>query len=240
MSWRCISILGAVLLGCGGGGGDSVSLDDLSGELAAASCERTFACCDAAEIESELGFFDVETEGECSTVIGAFIEQFLVPGLRSGVASGRLVYHGDRMGACLSLLRSVGCDELVEGDALSLFGLGCEDPFEGQVANGDACAIDEECATDFCIGESQDFEGNVTEGVCGDAPGAGEPCADFDCAEGAWCDSSDPEGPTCAEPQDDGASCFSDEECASDNCFDDDDFDGEPGMCSGEPYCDGV
>lgn len=226
-----------VLLACGGGGG-SVELAELGNELAEASCSRSFECCDAAELMEQYGFFDIETEAECVTVIAGFTQQFLVGQLEASVASGRVVYHADRMGACLDLMRSMSCEELATSMNSELVaGLGCDDPFEGTVANGSACASDEECTSDFCDGESMDFEGNVTEGTCAAAPGAGTACSeDYECAEGAWCDVAATDGPTCAAPQAAGADCSSDDECASGNCAGDD----NARTCSDDLVCDGV
>lgn len=240
MRFLSASTMTVLLVACGGGD-SSVSLDELATELASASCERSFSCCDAAEIEAQFGFFDIETEAECTMVIAGFAEQFLIPQLEAGVESGRIVYHGDRMGACLSLMRSLECGAELEGAGSPLLGISCEDPFEGQVANGDACASDEECQSDTCIGETMDFEGNTTEGTCGNAPPVGSPCTeDFECAEGAWCDSGSGSTPTCAAPQDAGAECFSGEQCDSGNCDDPDTMDGNPGTCSSELVCDGM
>lgn len=230
-----------LLLACGGGGSDEVAIDDLSAELAAASCHRIFECCDDAEVEQELGFFDAKTEDECVTVISGFSEQFFVPPLRAGIEQGRITYHPDRMADCIATFRSLECDEPVDDTGVGLAGIGCEDPFEGHLADGEACATDEECANDSCLGDSIDFQGNVTQGICGDPPVDGESCGNNEeCAGGSWCDTGAPDGATCVEPLADGADCRSDNQCASGHCDDPDTTDAMPGTCSSEPYCDGA
>lgn len=233
-----------VAAGCGGdddgGGGGDVELDELSPIVASYQCDALFRCCDSAELEEELGFFDAETEEECTMVYAAFIEGFLVESLQASVDSGRLVYHADRMGACIDHLNGLSCEERAMSVSDSGFAAaGCQDPFEGQVANGDACASDEECQSDWCDGDSMDFEGNVTEGVCGDPPGQGDACPDFECTGDTYCELAD-NGGTCHAKLSEGSDCFSDDECASDNCVDDNPDDDMPGTCSGEYQCDGM
>jgi hypothetical protein len=243
MGWWKVSVLGVVLGGCGCGDGDDeggVSMDELAAELAAARCERAFACCEPAEREAELGFFNIESEEACTTFLAGLLEEFHRPRLEAAIDSGRIVYHPARMEACLSLMRSIDCGGDVDIDSPHALGDGCEDPFEGQVPPGGLCATDEECAEGVCIGESHDLEGNMIRGMCGELPEAGRPCAHFECAEGAWCDGPHAGGPTCAAPQPDGADCFSPRECASGNCADDNPGDRTPGECVGEPYCDGA
>lgn len=223
---------------CGGGGGGSVAVSQIGDEMGEVLCARMFECCDAAELMDNLGFFDVETQAECESFYAGFVGGLLEPQIQASIDAGRLRYDGDRMGACLDLLASMSCGEFGLAFATDEPWGGCADPFEGLVAAGMPCANDMECASDYCDGDSTDFEGNVTEGTCGTLPGIGQACPDFDCASGAYCSFEQGED-ICQATLSAGSECFSDDECASGNCAGDDNT-GAAGMCSATPTCDGV
>lgn len=208
--------------GCGGG--DGISPDQLAGEMGSAMCARFAECCTAEEfMEETLG---AEDETECRQLFTGLFGALVTPVLEDSIASGRVVYHADRMGDCLDLMRSLSCTELNELEE-DVWLVGCQDPFEGQVAIGGECANDWDCVSEYCSGDSTDFEGNVTFGACANAPAIGQPCDDFECAGGAYCD-----GGTCQALLSDGATCSSGDDCASGGC--------DGNVCGPQTTCDGV
>lgn len=178
-------------------------------------------------MEQTLG---ADSEAECRALFSGFVGELLVPVLEDSIADGRVVYHGDRMGACLDLMAAMSCDEsavAIEGD---IIWSGCQDPFEGQVALGGDCAQDFDCVSEYCSGDSTDFEGNVTFGLCADYPAIGQPCDDFTCGPDAYCESG--ATPTCQALLSDGSACTDGEDCASSGC--------NGGVCGAPTTCDGV
>ncbi len=217
----------ALLSACGGGGGGGVSPSEFPAAIAEVTCSRLAECCTTEEFMDEtLGSDD---EAECKAIFTGF-GGLLADVIEDSVAAGRLIYHGDRVQTCLDVIAGLSCaDFQTEAD---IEGSACQDPFEGLVENGGECANDFDCVSNYCSGDSLDFEGNIMFGACIDAPVAGQPCDDNDCADGAFCDRSG-ETPTCAPLLADGASCNLSSECLSDNCDD-------TGTCSAERTCDGM
>jgi hypothetical protein len=236
-------LLGVMMVGCGGGGDDDdgpVPPDRVGEELGQANCERLFDCCDAQELMDELGIANVDTVQECAALYAGFASSFFEPKIEAAIASGRLVYHADRMRACIAALEAMSCSE----SAMAMnsdFGefTGCADPFEGQVPDGMPCADDMECQSDFCRGDSTDFQGNVTEGVCGPPPTAGVECDFSECATGFYCEFG-ATGQTCVAVKAAGAACDNDEQCQTDNCEGADPVNEIPGTCSPTYRCDGM
>jgi hypothetical protein len=231
MKIRAFTLVFVWLNACGGGGGGgSVAPDQIGAELGGATCERLFECCDAEELMEQLGLFDISTVEECTSFFAGFVGGFLGPQIDAAVASGRLVYHGDRMADCVAGLRALPCDELAEAMTGDDFLALCANPFEGQVGDGGACGSDLECQSATCTGDSMDFEGNVIEGACGPPPGAGDACDLGSCGAGLYCE-FDQAGEVCAEARPAGSSCLSDDECVTGNC--------DVDVCSAEYSCDG-
>lgn len=236
----CTALLSSflVLSACGGGG--SVELSDLAAETGAVTCAQLFDCCTAEELMAELDFGNIETEEQCVDFYASFIGGLLTPRLQASVDSGRMVYDAEAAGACFDIMGSMSCSEFGASWADDAdLPPGCSDFFLGQQADGQPCAGDEECQNDYCVGDTMDFEGNTTEGVCGSKPGLGDDCSDdYECAEG-YC-AADQGAWICKSRQEAGAACNSDEECVSDQCAGGDPQNGTPGTCASEPVCNGV
>lgn len=226
VSWLSLSLFAAA---CDGGGGGSVPPDQLGVEMGSAMCAHFAECCTVEEfMDQTLG---AENEEECRALYAGFVGGLLVPVLEDSIAAGRVVYHGDRMAGCLDLMRSLSCSDFNELEAAdSPWLVGCQDPFEGQVAIGGECANDWDCVSEYCSGESTDFDGNVTFGACANAPSIGQPCDDFECADNAYCESGPT--PTCQALLSDGSACSSGDDCASGGC--------EGSVCGPPTTCDGV
>lgn len=221
-------ILGLAACSDGGSGGGTVSPDQLAGVLGHSTCSKLSACCTQQEfMDQTLG---TTNEAQCEALIAGLVESVLSKTLKSSIDAGRVIYHADRMGDCIAVIDAASCTEYqaLNNGSGSFVGSGCEDPFEGRVANGGDCANDFDCTSEFCSGDSTDTNGNITFGKCIVAPTAGQPCDDTECGGNTFCD-----GGTCATRKPDGATCSTKDECASNGC------NGSPGSCGVSMTCDG-
>jgi hypothetical protein len=121
-------------------------------------CELAFDCCTDAEREALSVGVEFEDAAACAATLDA-----LLAGLRADVLAaidaGRIRYDAAAAARCVDSVEALGCDALdVEPPA-------CRAPILiGLVANGDACAIDEECAGGLC-----------EDDACATAPEVDEP-----------------------------------------------------------------
>jgi hypothetical protein len=192
--------------GGGGGGGGDVTIDKAPSELAAAICGHVFQCCD----EQERGFLSaslmtpIPDEASCTTAFtGKFGGGFT--DVQASVTAGRVQYHADKAGACIDHIDAASCGGLgfLDTDL-------CNQAFEGTVAAGGKCAIDEDCAGGFCKGAT---DGNV-DGTCVATPKTGEACPDQECADGSFCNNDG----MCAALVANGGACTGNDECQSNHC----------------------
>lgn len=227
-------------LGCGGdgGGGGGIALEDLGERLATASCAKIFECCDDAEImEIFMGFNPpITTEEQCREFYIGIAEGLLLPQTQASIEAGRLEYHGDVAADCVAKTEAAACGEGDPGEFLG--GPGCGDPFEGLVANGEACDHDDECVSNYCEEQFDDM-GMPIGGTCGTLPGMGDACT-FECAEGLFCEFGPMGMPTCQPLLSNGSECDFDDQCESDSCEGGDPMMGVPGMCGESMMCDGA
>lgn len=88
------------------------------------------------------------------------------------IADGRVIYHGEQLGACLSAARSACSVDLQEVAA-------CGALLEGTVATDGACWVSDECAGDaFCAQRDSDCVG-----ACQPRPKRGEGCSFGGCSQ---------------------------------------------------------
>jgi hypothetical protein len=196
----------ALLSACGDddSGGGPIPIDELDGAAVNAACSFYVNC----------GLID-----DVSTCRGLDLDiGFLDPSLRAAVDAGKVIYHGDKARACLGTLPG-SCDrtdfDRNEGGSV------CDQIFEGTVAGGGQCALDEECISQDCSVPA------CTEACCqgtcvGDAapvlPKVGESCAmTFEC-ENSFCDFTTD---ICTAYRQLGEACTSTSECAMGGCLND-------------------
>jgi hypothetical protein len=219
-----LSVLIAVLAGCGssGGGGGAIPIEQLGNEYAAAFCRKLFTCCDAAERPSTpAGSGD---EAACRTSYQATIaSQF--GDLQAAVESGILVYSGVKARACFDGLVALPCTEWGGDEALERIP-DCLQMVSGTIAPGGACIEGRECADGFCEG-----------GTCVRNARVGESCVGKACQAGLYCDTDDASGAltTCTALQSNGAACTFNGECRSGACGD-----VTPGICGPAAICNGL
>jgi hypothetical protein len=161
----------AFLSGCPNGHG-TIPLDDLDDQLADATCDYAERC-----TSSTLGRF-LAAGGDCRGTYGPLVgEQFLAQ-IRAGISAGTVAYHGDLAGQCLDEFASLSCQSLtLTGPSV------CNQVFEGLVADGQACNIEQECG----LASTCDTTGAMgcPRGTCRHIAQLGEACA---AAAGMGCD----------------------------------------------------
>jgi hypothetical protein len=222
---RRIGLAWVFVLGvsCGGGGSTTVTLAELPARLAAAQCGRVFRCCSTAQVQALYGT-DVTSESVCRDEL-ALVAQLLVSGIEQSQAAGRVRYDGAAAGACFQAMASAACT--ATSNVFTSIPP-CDAFIVPLVANGGACAGDEECTSDFC--DRPLASGG--DGMCAQVPTKGMPCTSR-CVAGATCDTV---AGMCVDPKADGSFCFVDEDCVSGNC-DNPNITGGTCIAAGGPTC---
>lgn len=161
------------------------------------------------DFDARCGVF--ETEAACNQLFGniATVDSASVVG---AVNAGKTVYHPERASACLAARDQLMCERdnaRIAGASL----LPCNTLFSGTVADGGACAINEECISQIC--NTSCSPGACCSGTCvGNVePGlrnAGEACTRNDICVDSYCDGSG----RCANFLADDTPCFTGTECA--------------------------
>ena len=222
-------VLASTLLACGGDddSGSGIALANLGTSIGTAYCAKAFECCTAAEISERFAGAPFTDEPGCVQFNTRFFDA-LLPMYQASIDAGKMTYSASAASQCVAALRAQTCNDFAsEHDELAS---ACPNPFTGQVENNMACNFDNECASEYCEGDTQ-FGNNPQPGVCKPMPAVGQSCPDFDCATGAYCDAG-----TCAALKADGASCFSGEQCASGACNES----GSGGTCGAPMTCNGL
>jgi hypothetical protein len=169
---RCAVITMLVALGgCGSStssGGTPVALTDFASESAKATCALIYKCCDATERAADTTFGT--TEAECVTMQTPTLATG-VASFQAGIDAGKITFHGDRARKCLDNIKGLSCDWGIAFNRRYV--PDCAHVFDGTVANGTACAMDEECMSGFCSPT-----GCAARGKAGDACGAPTGCED--------------------------------------------------------------
>lgn len=160
-----VSALSLSLAGCPSGGGGGVSFDDFPEEYARVTCALVERCPTTA----------TTFEGDCMTHALASYEDSLGARLRDGIANGTIVYHGDAARSCFDAVNRAEC---LDSSAASS---DCLRVFEGTLAAGATCHMDEECRSGECSG---------CPGTCVDIAREGEDCSARECGYGLACQSA--------------------------------------------------
>jgi len=200
LGWVGIGIV--LLVGCGGGGSSSVTIDNFAQKYAEALCEKNFTCCDQAELTGK-------TQSQCVSDNSAVLS-LLISEIKSSQAQNRASYSATASGMCVDSLKAMSCDEFKQGSQANM--AACMALIMPKVAMGGACTQAYECVTGNCEGADSTTT-PPTEGTCAAAPtvvNVGNSCASFPCADGAYCDSATV---TCQPLKGAGEACMSDSEC---------------------------
>ena len=211
----------ATAAGCGSsGGGGSVALTDFASESAKASCARIYKCCDATERAGDTTWGP--TEADCVTAMTAQ-QATGVASYQAGIDAGRIVYHGDRAQKCLANVTALSCDWGINFNRRYV--PDCLHVFDGTVAIGATCSMDEECTSGFCGPTGCAARGAV-----------GEACtAPTGCQDGLYCPVS--AGDQCVAIAAIGASCQVSIACQNNSCVFPDGA--TSGTCAAPMMCNG-
>jgi hypothetical protein len=192
------------LVGCGSssGGGGSVARADYASESAKATCHHIYSCCDATERMNDPTWGT--TEEECVTMQTPVVTTNVM-NLLAGVDAGRITYHADRAKQCLDSVTALSCAWGIYFNPLYVSG--CAHVFDGTVANGDACTLDVECMSGFCMNGS----------TCAARLASGEACtAPTSCQDGLYCPVS--AGDHCVAVKKVGEACEVSISCENNSC----------------------
>jgi hypothetical protein len=190
-------VLGAVafflaLMACGGGSA-SLAAEDVDVAARTAGCTRGVRC------------------GLIASVVAC--EAVLVtpppPSYAAARDAGHLDYDGEAAQRCADALAALPCDQTSR--AARSVAAACRDRFRGKIADGAACAFDEECASARCD-QGACPEGVCCAGTCGPTRSGGAPGDACDrsseCGDG-FCDADH----TCHTLVAAGGDCMRDEQC---------------------------
>lgn len=189
---RCLAAILALVAACGDNLAGPVAVADYPVAVREAVCRQLTRC---GEIES----FEICLTAQIHLTV-AFTASEL-----AAIRTGKIAYSGAAARACVDGIAGASCD------ATGPTGRGLPDACQHIIAGpglvGDACAFDEECASQRCALPHCGTACCV--GSCtGEAPPApaapGEPCGSAGCVAGAFCD---PEDHRCAASGAAGADC---------------------------------
>jgi hypothetical protein len=215
-----------VVLGCNGGGGGPVQLENVCEEMKDALCSYIKRC----DLEWYLQFAMHET---CEHLFEC--DDLELDEMAKSVESGRMSYDAALAGKCLQAMRTAACAD-IEGIFENMPDE-CQHVFTGLVAQDGDCYSEDECAEGLycdetvseCPGQCQPYNAlgdscnggdcdpdvagcDFSQGVCVTLAGVGDDCDYIDCQEGLVCDDySDP--PVCLDPAPAGSSCTSPRGC---------------------------
>jgi hypothetical protein len=196
-----VALLGCVSVSACGGGGGSVSLQDLGPKAVSSICEFEVRC----------GLFPDQASCEGANV--ANLGQ-----ITADVNAGKIHYDSVAASDCLNAFASFGCNEsdLFNGTPQS-----CRDAFKGTVADGGACFTGEECVSTKCNIGTCTPATMCCAGTCGatttPVPKGGDCSAlGSTCATGTFCQRGPAGGAaTCADLVADGQPCTTFDQCVA-------------------------
>jgi hypothetical protein len=229
---RILSVC-ALFAGCGGGGG-SVSVDDLGTELAKVGCSKIFECCTSTEVMAQFANITIDgqpitTEAQCESFSGGLFASFLTPQYKDSIAAGRIAYDADAAGDCIDVAANLSCSDYSQLSGNE--SVHCDKPFIiPKVADGGMCAQDYECTGGYCDGASN----SMVNGTCKPLPTAGQDCNEK-CAQGLYCGYDQTAmKEACQAVKANGSACVSNDECTSNHCV--------SSTCAAAPppVCDGM
>jgi hypothetical protein len=187
----CLVVAGSAMVGgCGGG---PIELEDSSGEAERAQCESDVHCGISPDLETCLATSFREREDTFrSLTLSDPVNAGTIKSLTNAVNAGTIEYHGDLARQCVDLLAGERCTtwDLVDFHhaAVDL----CLPVFEGKVAEGGRCVIEDECVGDGLCLTDPCCTMACCAGACGPPrqllPPIGAECSWWNgCGEGAWC-----------------------------------------------------
>lgn len=185
----------ALMMSCGGSSDDpgtpaasGPTLDQLPSMLVTVECSLLSQCAGP--------WLDLVLAGQdCKSWLLPQAEDKDFAGLKEDIDQGKVVYHPDKVQACLDALKAQGCAAF--SNRLPAV---CEDAFTGTVAAGGACTRNGQCQGDaYCKADT------ACPGACATREAEGATCSgDDSCQDGLKCMGSPGK---CRKPGGSGASC---------------------------------
>lgn len=190
-------VCAAVLLSaCGkhtsSGGGSGPAIEDLPNMLGPAVCDEITQCVKGTFLASLVGGANCEAQATASLEDKSIIE------LSAANTAGTVKYHGDKVDACLAGIKTISCGVTTQ----RLKDLpGCADVFQGTIALGKDCDIDDACTGDaYCKKATT----STCPGKCTALGAKGDTCTtDDECQNHLTCANDG----TCQTPGVAGAAC---------------------------------
>ncbi len=182
---------------CGGDDGTPVASDDFLHQLNEASCQQLTRCGLASSVEA------------CTAALDT------VPvsvALTAAIASGKVTFDGAAARDCFDAIAAASCE--VTAVSYRARPETCLTYFHGAVAEGGACALDQECVSQKCAAPSCDMAccpGTCTGDTAPVLATTGDSCEIATCDAASYCDQV---ARTCRPLKGASASCESFEECA--------------------------
>ena len=144
-----------LVLSCGGvpdpiGSNGPVPLNKVADEWRKALCDKVYTCCSAAERMSNDAIG--KDPSSCQAALDRETSYFLGD-LETSVAAGRVVYHAEKMTACLASLKARSCAAIKMPPGDMNITDSCEGVFEPKVALGGACTEYWDCMGGWCAGD---------------------------------------------------------------------------------------
>jgi hypothetical protein len=184
----------AVVLSCSS---ESIPLSEFDSRATKTLCDREVRC----------GNYPDEASCESATFSELQIE--------ADTAAGKVKYDGEAAASCLAAYGSLGCSASAAGPASPSLNETCSHVFTGTIANGGACLIDEECASQSCdlstCGGAACCLGACQAQI---ALGGGCSAVGAACVQGTFCKVGSSGGAICTAPLALGQAC----DGASDRC----------------------
>jgi hypothetical protein len=238
-----VSLVLIGLVACGGGVSVSTNASNVCSEVAEVACHNLYQCCSEGEIEDFLNVSEPRTEPQCKEDVRRLCERNIVK-LDTAIEAKRVKFESETMNKCLEALVAPSDTCAIVGTMLPWTEECMDSAWVGLVADGGQCFATNECASKNSI--------CATNQTCTPRPVAGEPCGQFGCAPGnfcqtgicraqlgtgqactsslqciqpLFCDFAATGTPVCTDRLDGGAACSSNQNCKSGQCI--------PGTCAG-------
>lgn len=204
MRYVVLIALSVTTIACGAEDGDGtnyVAVDDMAAAYKEAYCAYLARC----------GMFPDQ-----ATCVGAALSVVptIDPNVIAAVHAGRILYNGNNVKACFDAVANDTCDSTDENGRTRTPACGAY--FQGTVAGGGDCVLDQECVSQQCSGGTTGT--TCVRGQCiGDEPPVFEPIAlgmacssSSQCGDGAYCDTATN---VCTTLEANGSPCTGGPEC---------------------------
>jgi hypothetical protein len=234
-----VSLLCICVVACGDGVEISTNAQNVCSEIAEVACHNLYKCCSEGEIEGFLRVDEPRTEEQCREDVRRLCRRDIAR-LDDAISSRRMRFDATTMNNCLEALVAPDSTCATVSSTVPWAEECMNSAWVGLVADGGQCFNTLECG-------SKDSVCAPTNQTCVAKAGTGQPCGQFGCATGNYCQTATAtcqpqlgEGqpctsqvqcqtklfcdtgaptPTCTAPKDGGQTCSTDNVCKSNDCL---------------------